>query len=118
MSKEINPYVKALVVQLIKDNLAEDRLDFPLVIPDDYKQRVFDQREQVKQLIIGMGYQYAESGLPKDWANGWELTQSRSTEQDPIPDDMLINDKTRAHYKRGSDSYLNYHLWVMVPIEG
>lgn len=117
MSKEIDPYVEALVTQLIKDNLADNKLDFPLVIPDDYKQKVFDQRELVKELIVSKGYQYTESGLPEDWANGWELGNSRSTPQDPIPDDMLFNNKVHHLYKRGSDTAKNYRIWVMIPIE-
>ena len=91
MSNELNPYVRALVIQLINDNIAEGKEEFPLVIPVDYKERVYNQRELVKKLISSLGYLYSESGLPDDWANGWELTSNRHL-QDPtdiIPDDML-----------------------------
>lgn len=114
MSNELNPYVRALVIQLINDNIAEGKEEFPLVIPVDYKERVYNQRELVKKLISSLGYLYSESGLPDDWANGWELTSNRHL-QDPtdiIPDDMLIEGKNRIFFKRGTESNLTYKLWV------
>lgn len=122
MSNELNPYVRALVIQLINDNIAEGKEEFPLVIPVDYKERVYNQRELVKKLISSLGYLYSESGLPDDWANGWELTSNRHL-QDPtdiIPDDMLIEGKNRIFFKRGTESSLTYKLWVKVnpePVE-
>ena len=116
MSNELNPYVRALVIQLINDNIAEGKEEFPLVIPVDYKERVYNQRELVKKLISSLGYLYSESGLPDDWANGWELTSNRHL-QDPtdiIPDDMLIEGKNRIFFKRGAESNLTYKLWVKV----
>ena len=119
MSNELNPYVRALVIQLINDNIAEGKEEFPLVIPVDYKERVYNQRELVKKLISSLGYLYSESGLPDDWANGWELTSNRHL-QDPtdiIPDDMLIEGKNRIFFKQGTESNLTYKLWVKVSPE-
>lgn len=108
----MNKYVEALVTQLVRDNEAKGKLEFPLVIPDDYKERVYNERAGVKHLLTTLGYDVKESGLPDDWANGWELANTRNMDPQGIPADMGIEGKNRTLYKRGVDNYTTYRIWV------
>lgn len=108
----MNKYVEALITQLVRDNEGLGKKEFSLVIPNDYKERVFNDREDVKHLLATLGYQVKESGLPEDWANGWELSNTRNMDPQGIPADMGIEGKNRTLYKRGVDNYTTYRLWV------
>lgn len=108
----MNPFVEALVTQLVRDNEALGKHKFPLVIPVDYLERVFNERELIKAYLEEQGYTVQEVGLPADWANGWELNYNRSLDEQPVPDDMSIAGKNRTLYKRGTETYLNYRIWV------
>lgn len=108
----MNKYVEALVTQLVRDNEALGKLEFSLVIPEDYKERVYNERAEVKALLTTLGYDVKESGLPEDWANGWELANTRNMDPQGIPADMGIEGKNRTLYKRGVDNYTTYRIWV------
>lgn len=109
----MNKYVKALTNQLVRDNIAEGKLEFGLTIPKDYQERFYNDREEVKQMLTGQGYLVKDSELPDDWSNGWELSPIRLLDPS-VPEDMTSEGKTRSLHKRGNITYLNYHIWVKV----
>lgn len=108
----LNPYVEALITQLVRDNEALDKTKFSLSIPVDYQERVFNERGLVKSYLETLGYTVQETGLPADWSNGWELNYNRSLDVQPVPEDMSSANKNRSLYKRGAETYLNYRIWV------
>ena len=52
----MNKYVEALITQLVRDNEGLGKKEFSLVIPNDYKGRVFNDREDVKHLLTTRYY--------------------------------------------------------------